>query len=406
MTVIPILASPAPLFTEPLTVIAVLASVLAGVFALSSVEKLEPLFKFAPPVIWAYFIPMMLTTFGVTPSSSPVYEWMSAYLLPFSLFLLMITVDIRAILRLGPRALLMMLIGTLGIVIGAPIAFFLFGGFFSDPVAWKGFAALSGSWIGGTANMVFIKEYVSTPDSTLAPLLVVDVVAGYGWMGILIFLSAYQQQFDRWVGASRGVIDKLQQQLEEIATDRVPITLGKFVIILGLGLGATLAAEALGARLPELGEPTVISAGTWTILVVVTAGLLLSFTPARELEKDGASRIGYAALYLLLTSIGASADLAAVLDAPLYLVAGIVWLAVHVTLLFGAAIVSKSPLFFVATGSMANVGGAASAPIVAGVYVPSLAPVGLLMGVAGYILGVYVTMFCAEALRYVHTVLM
>lgn len=403
---IPILASPAPLFTEPLTVIAVLASVLAGVFALSSVEKLEPLFKFAPPVIWAYFIPMMLTTFGVTPSSSPVYEWMSAYLLPFSLFLLMITVDIRAILRLGPRALLMMLIGTLGIVIGAPIAFFLFGGFFSDPVAWKGFAALSGSWIGGTANMVFIKEYVSTPDSTLAPLLVVDVVAGYGWMGILIFLSAYQQQFDRWVGASRGVIDKLQQQLEEIATDRVPITLGKFVIILGLGLGATLAAEALGARLPELGEPTVISAGTWTILVVVTAGLLLSFTPARELEKDGASRIGYAALYLLLTSIGASADLAAVLDAPLYLVAGIVWLAVHVTLLFGAAIVSKSPLFFVATGSMANVGGAASAPIVAGVYVPSLAPVGLLMGVAGYILGVYVTMFCAEALRYVHTVLM
>jgi uncharacterized membrane protein len=404
--VIPILASSAPLFTEPLTVIAVLASVLAGVFALSSVDKLEPLFKFAPPVIWAYFIPMMLTTFGVTPSSSPVYEWMSTYLLPFSLFLLMITVDVRAILRLGPRALFMMLVGTLGIVIGAPIAFFLFGGFFSDPVAWKGFAALSGSWIGGTANMIFVKESVSTPDSTLAPLLVVDVVAGYGWMGILIFLSAYQQQFDRWVGASRGVIDKLQQQLEEMATDRVPITLGTFVIILGLGLGATLAAEALGARLPELGEPTVISAGTWTILIVVTVGLLLSFTPARELEKDGASRIGYAALYLLLTSIGASADLAAVLDAPLYLVAGIVWLAVHVTLLFGAAIVSNSPLFFVATGSMANVGGAASAPIVAGVYVPSLAPVGLLMGVAGYILGVYVALFCAQVLRYVHMFLM
>lgn len=403
---IPILASSAPLFTEPLTVIAVLASVLAGVFALSSVDKLEPLFKFAPPVIWAYFIPMMLTTFGVTPSSSPVYEWMSTYLLPFSLFLLMITVDVRAILRLGPRALFMMLVGTLGIVIGAPIAFFLFGGFFSDPVAWKGFAALSGSWIGGTANMIFVKESVSTPDSTLAPLLVVDVVAGYGWMGILIFLSAYQQQFDRWVGASRGVIDKLQQQLEEMATDRVPITLGTFVIILGLGLGATLAAEALGARLPELGEPTVISAGTWTILIVVTVGLLLSFTPARELEKDGASRIGYAALYLLLTSIGASADLAAVLDAPLYLVAGIVWLAVHVTLLFGAAIVSNSPLFFVATGSMANVGGAASAPIVAGVYVPSLAPVGLLMGVAGYILGVYVALFCAQVLRYVHMFLM
>ncbi|WP_245846048.1 DUF819 domain-containing protein [Longibacter salinarum] len=398
----PVLASPAPLFTDPMTVIAVLASVLAGVFAISSIEKLEPLFKYVPPVIWAYFIPMMLTTLGITPASSPVYDWMSTYLLPFSLFLLMITVDVRAILRLGPRALFMMLVGTLGIVLGAPIAFLIFGGFFSDPVAWKGFAALSGSWIGGTANMLFVKEAVSTPDSTLAPLLVVDVVAGYGWMGILIFLSAYQTKFDNWVGASREVIDKLQGQLEEIETDRVPITLGKFIIILGLGLGATLAAQGLGAELPELGDPTVISQGTWAILIVVTVGLALSFTPARSLETDGASRIGYAALYLLLTSIGASADLKAVLDAPLYLVAGAAWLSVHVALLFGAAIISKSPLFFVATGSMANVGGAASAPIVAGVYVPSLAPVGLLMGVAGYILGVYVALFCAELLRYVH----
>jgi uncharacterized membrane protein len=395
----------AALFTDPMTVLAVLASVLAAVFAISTIERLEPLFKFAPPVIWAYFVPMMLTTVGVLPSSSVVYDWMSTYLLPFSLFLLMITVDVRSILRLGPRALLMMLVGTAGIVIGAPIAFGIFGGFFSDPDAWKGFAALSGSWIGGTANMLFIKENVSTPDATLAPLLVVDVAVGYGWMGILIFLSAYQERFDRWVGASRDVMDGLQEKLENLDTDRVPITLNKFLVIIGLGLGATLAAQGVGDWLPELGDPTVISTGTWTILVVVTAGLALSFTPVQSLETDGASRIGYGALYLLLTSIGAGADLNAVLDAPLYIVAGVVWLSVHVILLFGAAILSKSPLFFVATGSMANVGGAASAPIVAGVYVPSLAPVGLLMGVAGYILGVYVALTCAQILRYVHTLL-
>ena len=389
-----------------MTVIAFLASTLAAVFAISRIEATETLFKFLPPVIWAYFLPMVATTLGITPATSVVYDWMSTYLLPFSLFLLMITVDIRAILRLGPRALFMMLVGTVGIVLGAPIALFLFAGFFEDPEVWKGFAALSGSWIGGTANMVFIKETVGTPDATLGPLLVVDVVVGYGWLGILIFLSAYQDRFDRWVGASREVIDRLEKQLEAMDTVRVPITLGSFLIIVGLGLGATLAAQELGTVLPELGNPTVISASTWTILVVVTAGLALSFTPARSLEKDGASRIGYGALYLLLTSIGASADLNAVFDAPLYLAAGVIWLSVHVMLLFTAAYFSKSPLFFVATGSMANVGGAASAPVVAGVYVPSLAPVGLLMGVAGYILGVYVALFCAELLRSTHLLML
>ncbi len=389
-----------------MTIIAFLASTLAAVFAISRMEGTETLFKFLPPVIWAYFIPMISTTLGITPADSVVYDWMSTYLLPFSLFLLMITVDIRAILRLGPRALFMMLVGTVGIVIGAPIALFFFAGFFEDPEVWKGFAALSGSWIGGTANMVFIKETVGTPDATLGPLLVVDVVVGYGWLGILIFLSAYQDRFDRWVGASRKVIDRLETQLKEMETVRVPITLGSFLIIVGLGLGATLAAQELGTILPELGNPTVISDSTWTILIVVTVGLALSFTPARSLENDGASRIGYGALYLLLTSIGASADLNAVLDAPFYLLAGVVWLSVHVALLFTAAYFSKSPLFFVATGSMANVGGAASAPVVAGVYVPSLAPVGLLMGVAGYILGVYVALFCAELLRSTHLFMM
>jgi uncharacterized membrane protein len=134
------------------------------------------------------------------------------------------------------------------------------------------------------------------------------------------------------------------------------------------------------------------------VLVVVTGGLLLSFTPVRQIEEWGASRMGYAALYLLLTAIGAQADLKAVLDAPLYLAAGALWLAIHIALLFGAARLLRAPLFFVATGSMANVGGAASAPVVAGVYHPAMAPMGLLMAVAGYILGIYGGLLCAYLL--------
>jgi uncharacterized membrane protein len=371
---------------------AFLAAVLGFVFWLDTIDALEPVFKYLPPVIWAYFVPMLCTTFGITPESSAVYDWMSSYLLPFSLFLLMISVDLKAILRLGPTALIMMCAGTLGIVIGGPIAFGLFGGFFEDPEAWKGFAALSGSWIGGTANLLAMKQSVGTPDSTLGPLLVVDVVAGYGWMGVLIFLSAYQERFDRWVGADTSLMEKLNENLGDI--NKRPVQLTDLVVMIGLGLGAAVASRELGGAFPEFGDPTIISAGTWAILLVVTIGLLLSFTPLQKLEEAGASRVGYAALYLLLTSIGAKADLAAVLDVPLYLVAGLVWIAIHVLILFVTARMIKAPLFFVATGSMANVGGAASAPIVAGVYLPAMAPVGLLMGVAGYILGIYAALGC------------
>ncbi|WP_028566768.1 DUF819 family protein [Salisaeta longa] len=391
---------PSTLFASPMPVLAFLVGVLGIVFWLSRIGPLAPIFKFLPPVIWAYFVPMLATTFGIIPADSVVYDWMSTYLLPFSLFLLMMTVDLKAILRLGPLALGMMLAGTLGIVIGGPLTFAVFGGFFEDPVAWKGFAALSGSWIGGTANLVAMKQSFGTPDSTLAPLLVVDVVAGYGWMGILIVLSSYQQTFDRWVGADTSAVEKMNQRMTDDSTKR-PITIEQLAMIVGLGLVAAVGSRQLGGLFPALGDPTIISASTWAILLVVTIGLLLSFTPLRRLEDVGASRVGYVALYLLLTSIGAKANLQAVLDVPLYLAAGAFWIAIHVVVLLIAARLLRAPLFFVATGSMANVGGAASAPIVAGVYSPALAPVGLLMGVAGYILGIYAAFGCGVLIQQV-----
>ena len=384
-----------PLVSTPMGIAALFCAILGLVFWLDSFEALEPVFKYLPPVIWAYFVPMLCTTFGITPAESAVYDWMSTYLLPFSLFLLMITVDLQAILRLGPMALFMLCAGTLGIVVGGPVAFALFQSFFEDPVAWKGFAALSGSWIGGTANMVAMKQSVGTPDSTLGPLLVVDVVAGYGWMGVLIFLSAYQDRFDNWMNADTSTMDALQEKMQNAEETRHPVTLRDLAMMIGIALAATVGSQAVGGVLPEIGTPTIISTDTWAILLVVTAGLLLSFTPLQKMEDAGASRVGYFALYLLLTSIGAKADLMAVLDVPLYLLAGVVWIAIHIAFLMAAARMVRAPLFFVATGSMANVGGAASAPIVAGVYLPAMAPVGLLMGVAGYILGIYAALGCS-----------
>ena len=382
------------MITETNQLFALLASVLALVFYLSTLDYLKGFFKFLPPVIWAYFLPMLLTAGGVTPLKSEVYDWMGSFLLPFSLFLLMLTVDLPAILKLGRKAITMMLAGTLGIVIGGPIAFLVFKSFL-PPDAWKGFATLSGSWIGGTANLVAMKESVGAPDSIVGPIIVVDTVVGYGWMGILIFLSTFQEKFDKWVGADNSAIEQANARLQEMDTTRRPILLNDLVYMLGLGLGATVLSIAAGNMLPTLGNPTIISHTTWSILIVVTIGLSLSFTPLQKLEQAGASKLGFLALFLLLTSIGAQADLRALLEVPLYLAAGVVWITIHITILLIVAKVIKAPLFFVATGSMANIGGAASAPIVASVYHPAMAPVGLLMGVSGYFLGIYAAIGCA-----------
>ncbi|MDH3733639.1 MAG: DUF819 family protein [Gemmatimonadota bacterium] len=385
---------------EPTAVFAYLAGALALVFWVSGQSRFEGLFRITPPVIYAYFVPTISTTLGIIPAASPTYDWMVRYLLPVALLLLMITIDLKSVARLGKVALVMLVAGTVGIVIGGPIAFLAVGRWLPEG-AWTGLAALSGSWIGGTANMMAIAGSVGTPDAMMGPIIVVDTVVGYGWIGIMLFLSGYQDRFDRWIGARTDTIDEANRRLRDMDADRRPIELRDGAMVLGLGFAGAVLAVRAGQALPALGTPTIISNTTWAVLIVVTVGLALSFTPARRLEHAGASRLGYVALYLLLTAIGAQADLAAVVEAPAFLAAGVIWLAIHAGILLVVARWVKAPLFFFATGSAANVGGAASAPVVAGVYHPAMAPVGLLMAVAGYVLGIYAALACAWMLGFI-----
>ena len=386
-----------PVLNDPMAVFAYLSGVLGLVFWLSSMPRFKKVFELTPPVIYAYFIPTLSTTFGITPAASPVYDWMGRYLLPVALVLLMITVDLGSILKLGKMAIIMMLAGTAGIVIGGPVAYIVFGGFLPED-AWKGLAALSGSWIGGTANMVAIAESVGADQAALGPIIVVDTVVGYGWMGVLLFLSGWQARFDRWNRADTKALEEANARIHEGAATRRPTELWHVAVLIGLAFAASVVSIAVGQRLPPVGDPTIISSTTWAVLIVVTGGLLLSFTPVRKLEEVGASKLGYAALYLLLTGIGAQANMRAVLEAPLYLAAGALWIGIHVAVLLIVARLIRAPLFFFATGSMANVGGAASAPVVAGVYNPAMPAVGLLMAVAGYVLGIYAALVCATIL--------
>ena len=382
------------LITEPMAVFGFLAALVALVFWVSELPRCRKLFEVVPPVIYVYFLPMLATTAGITPAESPLYGWTVPYLLLFALLLLMVSVDVGSILKLGGTALFMVAAGTVGIIIGGPVSLLIFRDML-PPDAWTGFAALSGSWIGGTANMVAVAESVGTSPDAMGPVIVVDTVVGYGWMGVLIAMVGLQGRFDRRTGARTEAVEETNRRLEAVNRERRPMSLRDAVIMIGLGMACAVGAQRLGAMLPAIGDPTIISGTTWAILIVVTGGLILSFTRLRELETVGASHLGYTALYLLLAGIGAQADLRAVLAAPVYLLAGAVWIAIHLAVLLVAARIVRAPLFFVATGSMANVGGAASAPVVAGVYHRAMAPIGLLMAVAGYILGIYGALACA-----------
>ncbi len=385
---------PDTLLQDPTLVFGYLAALVGMIFWLSGLPAFKWWFDRVPALVHCYFLPTLSSAFGITPLQSPVYDWVSRFLLPLCLLLLMVAVDLPAILKVGRTALLMMLAGTLGIIIGGPVAFLIFQGAL-PPDAWKAFAALSGSWIGGSANFVAIAESVGAPDAVLGPAIVVDTVVGYSWMAVLLALSAWQLRFDTAIGARREAFEEASRHLGELQAHKRPAALRDILVLLALGFGGAAVSVAIGDRLPAIGDPTIISRATWAVLVAVTAGILLSFTPARHLEEVGASNTGYAALYLIIASIGARADLRAVLETPAFLGAGVVWIAIHVTILFLAARLLRAPLFFVAVGSMANIGGAASAPVVAAAYHPAMAPVGLLLGVSGYILGIYGGLACA-----------
>ncbi len=391
--------------TDPVALVALLVAVVGLVFGASRLRPFRRFFDALPPVLWCYFLPMLLSAAGVVPKSSPVYDALSSVGLLVALFLLTVTIDVRAILRVGPKALAMLGAGALGIVIGGPVAFALFRGLLPAD-AWMSLAALSGTWIGGTANMVAIQNGIGAPDSAIAPVIVVDTVFAYGWMGVLLFFSSRQAMLDRWLHADRSSLDAfadraLADQALAVEEVRRPVSTADLALVVGVGLVAAALARAVASGLPPVGA--VISVGTWAILVVVTLGLVLSFTPARRMEAAGAQPVGYYVLYVILATIGARADVTAIAAYPAFLLVGAVWMLIHIAVILAAARLLRVPSALVAAGSMATVGGPASTPVVAGTYHAALAPVGLLLAIASNIVGLYAGFACAAILRWMAT---
>jgi uncharacterized membrane protein len=407
------------MITNDAVLFGILAVMLGGVFYTTSSSSpfWKSFYKWVPALLVCYFLPSLLNTFGlVDGEKSKLYFVASRYLLPASLVLLTLSIDFKRIIALGPKALVMFFTGTLGIVIGGPIAIIIMswinpdvvGGHGPDAV-WRGMTTVAGSWIGGGANQAAMKEIYGVGDQMFSIMVTIDIIVANIWMAVLLFFAARAKQIDEKNGADASAITDLQHTVEAFQrkharnpelSDLMMISAVAFGVVGLAHFGADYLSNAISA-IESMANSNLSSHFFWLVVLATTCGLLLSFTRARKFEAVGASKVGSVFIYILVATIGLKMDVTAIGETPAMFVVGGIWMLIHAGLLLIVAKIIKAPIFFLAVGSQANVGGAASAPVVASAFHPSLAPVGVLLAVLGYALGTYAALLTGTLMQMV-----
>ena len=409
-----------PLIKNDAIVFGILMGILSFVFVTSNSNHphWKKFYRYFPALLLCYFIPSVFNSLGIiSGKDSNLYFVASRYLLPASLVLLTISVDLPAIKRLGSKAVIMFFTGTVGIVLGGPLSILLASMIAPDLVGgqgpeavWRGFATVAGSWIGGGANQAAMKEIFDVGDSLFSAMIAIDVIVANIWMALLLYGTGIDDKINKWFDADVSSIDDLKLRMEQYKEQimRIPETNDTMrVLAIGFGitgiahLGADTIAPAIKNAAPELARFSLTSGFFWLIVISTTLAILLSFTKLRELEGVGASRIGSIFIYILVATIGMKMDILSIFDNPSLFIIGLIWMTIHAILLIIVAKIIKAPFFFLAVGSKANVGGAASAPILASAFHPSLAPVGVLLAVMGYAIGTYGAWLCGILMQVV-----
>lgn len=403
-----------PLITNDAVVFGLLALCLGIVFYTSQQKGLKWFYKIIPALLMCYLLPALLSTFNIiSPKTSGLWPIAKNYFLPASLILMTLSTDLKGIIKLGPKALIMFGTATVGIILGGPIAILITSTFSPETVGganfdavWRGLATLAGSWIGGGANQTAMLELYQFNVDKYGAMLAVDVVVANIWMAFILLGAGKSDKIDKWLKADSSSIDTLKNRMANYsASVEKKFTLPDLIKIIAIAFGgvglAHFLAELFGGWATEssMKDSVLASQFFWVVVVSTTVGLTLSFTKARSIEGAGASKIGSGFIYILVAIIGMKIDLSELIKYWDFIIVGLIWMAFHVGLLFLVAKLIKAPFFFLAVGSKANVGGAASAPIVASAFHPSLAPVGVLLAVLGYALGTYGAIICASLME-------
>ena len=409
-----------PIFSNDAVVLGILMSTIAFIFISSN--STNPFWKsfytYIPTLLLCYFIPSLLNSIGViSGEKSELYFVASRYLLPTSLVLLTISVDLPGIKKLGYKAIIMFLTGSIGIILGGPFSILIIANFSPEILVgsgseevWRGLTTVAGSWIGGGANQAAMKEIFNVGDKVFSAMIAVDVIIAQIWMVFLLYGVGLNEKLNKWFDADATSITQLKEKMEKYKRQILILPdLIDTIKVLSIGFGVTAIAHigadtispAIKQYAPSLARFSLTSGFFWLIVLSTAIAVILSFTKLRELEGVGASRYGSFFIYILVATIGMKMNLLAIFENPGLFLIGLIWMMFHAFLLIIVAKIIKAPFFFLAVGSQANVGGAASAPIVASAFHPSLAPVGVLLAVFGYVLGTYGAWLCGVLLQLV-----
>jgi len=344
------------------------------------------LFEYLPAIVIIYFSVMLFSTFGLwqkTESITDTYTFFKSNLLPSMIFLLLLSADIRKIFKLGKKMLLTFFLASVSIAIGFIGTFALFHTYF-EPESWKAFAALSGSWMGGTGNMVAIQGALNLPDSAMGYTLLIDSIDYAIWVMILLALVPFAKRFNLWSNADTSVIDEVGEKLALNEAHQKPMKFISLFVLLAVSLFVSLLSQYIALWLPTT---AFLTTTTWIVIIATIAGILFAMTPLAKMS--GGSQLGSMMLYLIVALIASRANFTELTEAPLYIIAGFVIIAIHAGIMVLFAKLFKLDLFSLGVASLANIGGVASAPILASAYSKALIPIGVLMAMMGYIVGTF-----------------
>ena len=410
-----------PIISNDAVVLGILLTVLASVYYTSQLTTpfWKKFYAYIPAILLCYFIPALMNwPLGlISGEQTKLYFISTRYLLPASLILFCLGVDLKSIMSLGPKALIMFFASTFGVMLAAPLAVLITFALFPQLVTvppddlWKGLGTIAASWIGGGANQTAVKEIFGVSSDLFGTMVVIDVLVSNLWLAVLLYLVSHNDRINRWFKADTSAITALEEKVGAFrkSNERITTTTDIFLMMAIAFGGVGLAHLISDLIIPWLSQyetafksihlESLVNGFFWVILIATVVGILLSFTSFRKLEGVGASKWGSLFLYIMVATIGMQMDLHAVSEHLGLFVIGLIWIFLHGVLLVIVAKLIKAPFFFLAVGSQANIGGAASAPIVASAFNPALAPVGVLLAVLGLTIGTYGGLICAYMMQ-------
>lgn len=354
-----------------------------------------------PGIVLCCFIPAILNSLGVFADGigTQIYGFTATYLLPASLLLMTLSMDVPKILGLGWKAVAMFFAASIAIVISGPISLgiakWISPEMFTDDTLWRGFSAVAGSWIGGAANQAAMKELFGVSDDLFGMMILVDTTNASLWLLAILVMAKHTDKIDKFLRADTGSIDKVVAAVESYERDNArPGSLNDLMVMFGLCFAMVGLAHFVGAEIANFFSPytwavqySFASSFFWMVVIITLIGVGFSFTKVRRLDHIGASKMGTVFIFILIAAIGMQINLNGLVSQWRLLLIGLLWMCIHVMIVFIVARIIRAPFFFLAVGSNANTGGASSAPIVATAFHPSLAPVGVFLGILGYAVG-------------------